>query len=115
MEKSPDEKAEIIANSRLQAKRLYESSRKINAEIDEKKKSKLSEKKCNLAKLREKHFKERENLASKICFYGLWQNVTDVHTQLATFSTKCDKITALKVQLNFRKNVLEQPASDKLL
>ena len=44
---------------------------------------------------------------------GLWQSREQVDEKLGAIKTKKDKVKALKVQLDFRKKVLEQSHSDK--
>ena len=44
--------------------------------------------------------------------YGLWQSEQEVHAGLLNL-TKSQQVTALKIQLCFRKNVLQQSHPDK--
>ena len=64
---------------------------------------------------REKHFREKEDITSKMIFYGLWQSDKEVEDKLNEIPTIKEKLLALKSQINFRKVVLEQPVSNKAL
>ena len=45
--------------------------------------------------------------------YGLWQSREKIYEKLGTLKTNKEKVKALKVQLDFRKKVLEQAHSEK--
>ena len=60
-----------------------------------------------------KKLKEKEQLTENIIVYGLWQSREQVYEKLDTLKTKKEKVKALKVQLDFRKKVLEQTHSEK--
>ena len=47
--------------------------------------------------------------------YGLWQSKDQVQEEISKLRTKKEKIAALKLQLGFRKNFLEQKHADKTL
>ena len=47
--------------------------------------------------------------------YGLWQSKDQVQEEISKLRTKKEKIAALKLQLDFRKKVLEQKHADKTL
>ena len=47
--------------------------------------------------------------------YGLWQSKHQVQEELLKFKSKKERVAALKLQLDFRKNVLEQKHTDKTL
>ncbi len=57
--------------------------------------------------------KARELEMNDICYYGLWQTVDQVNSTLSTINSDKEKIDALKAQLHFRKNILEQDYRDK--
>ena len=70
----------------------------------------LQAKQLQLERMRQKKLKEKEHLTENIVTYGLWQTSEQVERKL---KTKKDKVKALKVQLDFRKKVLEQFHSEK--
>ena len=47
--------------------------------------------------------------------YGLWQSKRQVQEELLKLKSKKEKVAALKLQLDFRKKVLEQKHADKTL
>ncbi|WAQ99794.1 hypothetical protein MAR_024167 [Mya arenaria] len=53
------------------------------------------------------------NYTSEIIHFGLWQSEHDVDRALGEIEHRKDKIKALKAQLNFRNNVLQQTPDDK--
>ena len=53
---------------------------------------------------------EKETLTNALMLYGRWQTESDISQGLVKL---CMKIKALKVQLTFRKMVLEQAHSDR--
>lgn len=59
--------------------------------------------------------KKKEGFTNDILYFGLWQSKEDVTLHLNEIPTVTEKKKALKSQLNFRKNVLLQKASDKSL
>ena len=66
-----------------------------------------------LEKLQAKKLKEKEELAQEIMKYGLWQSKDQ--EEISKIRTKKEKIAALKLQLDFRKKVLEQKHAGKTL
>ena len=73
----------------------------------------LQAKQLQLERMRQKKLKEKEHLTENIVTYGLWQTSEQVDENLRKLKTKKDKVKALKVQLDFRKKVLEQFHSEK--
>ena len=63
--------------------------------------------------MRQKKLKEKEQLTENIVAYGLWQSREQVTEKLSALKTKKEKVKALKVQLDFRKKVLEQTHAEK--
>ncbi|XP_060765350.1 uncharacterized protein LOC132873624 [Neoarius graeffei] len=57
--------------------------------------------------------KAKEELTNDIIHYGLWRSPGDVDRALDDLPTKKEKIAALKVQLKFRQQVLQQQSPDK--
>ena len=49
-----------------------------------------------------------EKETADMLFYGLWQNVAQMESELEKINSKKEKEEALKVQLRFRKNVFNQ-------
>ena len=57
--------------------------------------------------------KEKEELVQMIIRYGLWQSKHQIQEELLKLKSKKEKVTALKLQLDFHKKVLEQKHADK--
>ena len=57
--------------------------------------------------------KEKEKLTQEIMQYGLWQSEEDIRIGLFKLRSNSTKVAAIKVQLNFRKRVLEQNYPEK--
>ena len=55
-----------------------------------------------------KQLRLKENLTKDIVQYGLWQSKEDIAEGVAKERSKTAKLSALKVQFNFRKQVLDQ-------
>ena len=55
----------------------------------------------------------RKKVSNELMLYGLWQCESDISQGLAKLQSKSSKLKALKVQLAFRKKVLEQQHPDK--
>ena len=68
----------------------------------------LKEKQSKIEALNRKLFQEKERLTSEIIIHGLWQTSECVDTKLPTYHTSTAKLNALKIQLQFRRNVLGQ-------
>ena len=113
--KSKEDQSTIIKASYGQTKKLLQRAKIIKDEIRIKKQETLAEKQQKIRDNKQKNFREREELTSKILHYGLWQSSSEIDQKLASIATKAEKISAVKYQLQFRKVVLEQPEDDKNL
>ena len=109
------EKNAILTSSRKRVHTLRGNFLHKLAEFSERRKENLQQKQERLSKLRQKQFEKKEDLTKNIMYYGLWQSPAEIDEKLSTIKTQKEKLEALKVQINFRKSVLEQPVSDKHL
>ena len=75
----------------------------------------MQAKRLQLERLQAKKLKEKEELVQMILRYGLWQSKRQVQEELLKLKSKKEKVAALKLQLDFRKKVLEQKHADKTL
>lgn len=57
--------------------------------------------------------KELQNYTDELLAWGLWQSDDQLNFHLGILKSDSQKIKALKTQLNFRKYVFQQNASDK--
>ena len=111
--KPAEEKQDLIKKARSLApefKQLYKLRRQ---KLLEERSKMLQAKQLQLERMRQKKLKEKEQLTQNIVMYGLWQSREQVDEKLGAIKTEKDKVKALKVQLDFRKKVLEQSHSDK--
>ena len=113
--KTEAEKDAIIYASRKRIHSLRRNMHKKLEDISSKRKDSLRKKEEKLSRIRQKQFEKREELTTKIMYYGLWQPVQEIETNLSTITTQKEKLEALKKQINFRKTVLEQPVQNKTL
>ena len=113
--KTSKEREELMKKARNltpEFKELYKSRRQTL--LTERAKL-LQAKRLQLERLQAKKLKEKEDLVQMIIRYGLWQSKHQIQEELLKLKTKKEKVTALKVQLDFRKKVLEQKHADKTL
>ena len=113
--KTLKEREEFLKQARCMApefKHLYKIRRQ---KLLEERAKLLRAKRLQLEKLQTKKLKEKEELAQEIMKYGLWQSKDQVQEEISKIRTKKEKIAALKLQLDFRKKVLEQKHVDKTL
>ena len=108
-----DKRVKIIEDSLHKARALKKVFHIHQAELSKQRRESLAKKQSAILAYKEKQFKEREAITSKIIHYGLWQSHRDAETNVTQLSSKKDKLDALKSQLNFRRVVLQQPISNK--
>ena len=106
--KSPEEVQHLLQAARKVApefRRLFKQRKQIilDARIRA-----LHEKQHALEAARIKQLRRKENLTKDIIQYGLWQSKEDIAEGVAKERSKAAKLRALKTQLNFRKQVLDQ-------
>ena len=109
------EREEIMRQARSitpEFKRLYRNRRQ---KLLEERAKLLQAKRLQLERLQAKKLKEKEELVQMILRYGLWQSKRQVQEELLKLKSKKEKVAALKLQLDFRKKVLEQKHADKTL
>jgi len=107
----PTEEAQyLLQTARKKApefKKLFKQRRK---EILEGRIKALHEKQCAVDAARKRCLRRKEKLTHDIIQYGLWQTKTDITRGVAKEKSNTAKVNALKIQLNFRKQVLGQKA-----
>jgi len=111
--KTLKEREELMKKARSvtpEFKQLYRVRRQ---QLLEARASLLQAKRLQLERLQAKKQREKEGLVQEIVKYGLWQSKQQVSEQLLKLKTKKEKVAALKLQLDFRKKVLEQKHVDK--
>ena len=63
--------------------------------------------------LKQAKIERQEQYTKDILFHGLWQSELEFENMLKSYERKGDKIEALKAQLKFRKDVLQQIPDNK--
>ena len=106
--KSEEERDELFKKARKLAPEFRELYKQRREKLLEDRAKILRDKQIALQRLREKRFREKEKLAEEIMVYGLWQSEGHIKSSLAKLTTVSEKLKALKLQLDFRKKVLEQ-------
>ena len=113
--KTSKEREELMKKARSlspEFKQLYNIRRQ---KLLEERAKLLRAKRLQLERLQAKKVKEKEELVQGILRCGLWQSKQKIEEGLAKLKTKKEKVAALKLQLDFRKKVLEQKHIDKTL
>lgn len=111
--KTPEEKEKLLAAARKLTSVQRSNYHKRRDEIVMERIKALESKERELVKKREKELRVKEELTLKIQHVGLWTCVEDVEMGLDKMSSKKAKVDSLKLQLNFRKKVLNQSHADK--
>lgn len=111
--KSPERKERPLQAARKLTPTQRAIYHKRREEIEEKRIRALENKERELARKKEKELKSKKELTLKIQQIGLWTSAHDVKTALDKMSSRKAKTEALKLQINFRKKVLNQSHADK--
>jgi hypothetical protein len=80
--------------------------------------ARITAQKLKFAKAEEQRLRklqELETQANDVVYFGLWQSKEQILLKLKSIPSKTEKIEALKAQLRFRKNLLQQTPPDKLI
>ena len=113
LSKSPEEKEKLLQAARKLISTQRNAFHKRRDEIEMKRMKALEDKERETVKKREKELKVKEDLTLKIQQIGLWTGIEDVEMGLERLTSKKAKIDALKLQLNFRRKVLNQSHTEK--
>ena len=73
----------------------------------------MNEKIRKREELKQAKIERQEQYTKDILFHGLWQSELEIENMLKSYERKGDKIEALKAQLKFRKDVLQQIPDNK--
>ena len=106
--KSPEEVQHLLQTARKIAPEFRRLFKERKQNILEARIRALHEKQHALEAARIKQLRLKENLTKDIVQYGLWQSKEDIAEGVAKERSKTAKLSALKVQFNFRKRVLDQ-------
>ena len=106
--KSPEEVQHLLQTARKIAPEFRRLFKERKQNILEARIRALHEKQHALEAARIKQLRLKENHTKDIVQYGLWQSKEDIAEGVAKERSKTAKLSALKVQFNFRKRVLDQ-------
>ena len=110
--KNPEEKEKLLQASRNLTAVQRSTFRKRREEIEAKRAKAIEVKEKEMVAKKEKELKMKEDLTKGIQQIGLWTSPEDIEAGLASMSSKKAKVSALKLQLNFRRKVLNQTHDD---
>ena len=101
----------LLASARKLAPAHRAQFRECLLMIEQQRRAMLQKKQDDIRMKEQKVLQEEEKLTSETVLIGLWQTQDDVAQQLLRLKSETKK-EALKIQLKFRKNVLQQQYSD---
>lgn len=110
--KPGEEKEKLFKAARTLSPVLKSRFKKRREEINTKRREAVKKKEEDYIRKKEKEIRLKESLTKKIQAFGLWTNASEIEDGLQQLKTVKAKCEALKLQLNFRKKVLEQSHSD---
>lgn len=106
--KTLEEQAKLVTEARKEVADLRKEYKARRAEIEKERWAILQEKRKKAEEQKQKKIKEKEDMASAICYWGLWQSPQQVEDKIKGLTRIKDKTEALKAQLRFRQNLLGQ-------
>ena len=112
-QKDSEEQKRLLRMASKSVKKLREKYKSRLQEIEESRRVAMNGKIAKLEQLRREKIRKRERYTSDILHHGLWQSETEVDNMILSCIKKNDKVEALKAQLKFRKEVLNQILDDK--
>ena len=114
-QKTEIEQERLISAACRNARESQKLTRKNYENIHQLKINMLIQKQTMAAEKNDRQRLIKENLLEDLVRYGgLWQSISDVHTNLSILRSSCQQTIALKTQIKVRKEILHQEA-DKVL
>ena len=110
--KSIEEREWLLQAARTITAVYRKNFRMWREEIEARRIEAMEKRERELQKKKARELKEKEDLTIKVQQIGLWTSIAEVHENLL-LSTKKAKFDALKLQISFRKKVLNQTYHDK--
>ena len=111
--KSIEEREWLLQAARTMTAVYRKKFRMWREEIEARRIEAMEKRERELQKKKARELKEKEDLTIKVQQIGLWTSIAEVHENLLLLSTKKAKFDALKLQISFRKKVLNQTYHDK--
>ena len=112
-QKDSEEQKRLLRMASKSVKKLREKYKSRLQEIEESRRVAMNGKIAQLEQLRREQIRKRERYTSDIIHHELWQSETEVDNMILSYIKKNEKVEALKAQLKFRKEVLNQIPDDK--
>lgn len=110
--KSTEEIRKITEQSRRDVKRIRKKFKERQDVIREQRNARLEKLRQEKEAAEARKLKQQELNTQDIIYHGLWQTHEIVDKSLETYQTKSSKIAALKAQLRFRKEILNQKTKE---
>ncbi|WAR24566.1 hypothetical protein MAR_038235, partial [Mya arenaria] len=82
-------------------------------EIEKRRQIKVQEQIRGKESARVEKLRQQEMYTQDIIYHGLWQSEFEVDNMILTYQKTSEKFNAMKAQLRFRNNVLQQVPEDK--
>lgn len=111
--KDTQEQQELMKKASKGVKNLRDKYKSRLKEIEENRSRVINETIARREDLRREKLRKQELYTTNILKHGLWQSENHIDNMVLSYVKKSDKIEALKVQLKFRKEVLNQIPDDK--
>ena len=112
--KDENERNIIIQNAMRDAPKLHVTYMERKREIKQQREENLKKKRDEEERRRLNLLKERETIFKDILYFGLYQTEAQLERSLDEIKGVGEKTDALKAQLRFREQILQQPANKNL-
>ena len=109
----PNEREKLLKAARSLSQTQRTKFQKRREEVLIKRQDGVRRKEQEYLKKKEKDIKLKESLTKKIQKFGLWTTRAEVKEGLKQLKSAKSKVEALKIQINFRRKVLEQMYEDR--
>ena len=111
--KQPDERERLIQAARSMTGFHRKTFLKRREAIEAKRIEAIKVREREMVKKKAKELKSKEDLTLQIQKIGLWTSCEEMDRHLEQISSKKEKVSTLKLQINFRRKVLNQVHADK--
>ena len=101
----------LLTEARRETRCVISKFRTRHKEIQTARYEAVQQKLAKEREARRRKLQEREKYTDDIVLYGLWQSPDEVNNMVQSFSSKKEKVKAMKAQLRFRQHVLNQTAA----
>ena len=108
-----DEQKSLMKTASKNVKTLREKYKIRLNEIEQNRRIVMNQAIAKREQLRRDKIRKQEQYTSDILAHGLWQSETEIDNMVLSYERKNEKLEAIKAQLKFRKEVLNQIPDDK--